>query len=75
MCNNLTLSLPEELQHYLEARVADSDLYATPDEFVRDLIRRDMQDWTLVLELAQGLREAREGEFAEESITDILNGG
>lgn len=73
MADALNLLLTGELQRYVEARASEHDLYASPDEFVRDLIRRDMQDWMLLQEVAQGLREARRGEFAQESILDILN--
>lgn len=73
MADTLKMVLPEELQRYVESRVADHDLFSSPDEFIRSLIRRDMQGWMLVQDIAQGLREARNAEFAEESILDILN--
>lgn len=73
MADSLKLVLPEELQRYVDSRVGDHELYASPDEFVRDLIRRDMQDWLLVQDVAQGIREARTGQFVDESILDILN--
>jgi antitoxin ParD1/3/4 len=73
MASSLNLSLTDELRRFVNSRASDEDLYATPSEYIRDLIRRDMQDWTVVREVAQGLREARAGEFAAESILDILD--
>lgn len=73
MASSLNLSLTDELRRYVNSRASDDDLYATPSEYIRDLIRRDMQDWMIVREVAQGLREARSGEFVSESILDILD--
>jgi len=73
MASSLNLSLTDELRRYVDLRASDEDLYATPSEYIRDLIRRDMQDWVIVREVAQGLREAQAGEFVSESILDILD--
>jgi len=73
MAKSLNLSLTDELRRYVDSRTGDSDLYATPSEYIRDLIRRDMRDWAIVQDVAQGLNEARRGEFVEEDILDILN--
>ncbi|MBX3179092.1 MAG: hypothetical protein KF886_17185 [Candidatus Hydrogenedentes bacterium] len=73
MASSLNLSLTDELRRYVDLRASDNDLYATPSEYIRDLIRRDMQDWTIVRDVAQGLREMRAGEFVSESILDILD--
>ena len=73
MAKSLNLSLTDELRRYVDLRASDEDLYSTPSEFIRDLIRRDMQDWMIVREVAQGLREAQAGEFVPESILDILD--
>lgn len=73
MANSLNLSLTDELRRYIDSRTGDGDVYATPSEFVRDLIRRDMQDWVVVNDVVQGLQEARRGELVSESILDILN--
>lgn len=73
MAQSLNLSLTDELRRYIDVRASDDDVYATPSEFIRDLIRRDMQDWAVVNDIAQGLREARSGEFSSESILDILH--
>lgn len=73
MANSLNLSLTDELRRYVDTRTGDGDLYATPSEFIRDLIRHDMQDWAMVNDVVRGLQEARQGKFAPESILDILH--
>ncbi len=73
MASSLNLSLTDELRRYVDLRSSDEDLYSTPSEYIRDLIRRDMQDWTIIRDVAQGLREAQAGEFVSESILDILD--
>lgn len=73
MPGSLNLSLTDELRRYVDSRASDGDLYATPSEYIRDLIRHDMQDWAVVGDVLKGLKEAREGEFAKKSILDILH--
>jgi len=73
MAKSLNLSLTDELRRYVDARASDGDLYATPSEFIRDLIRHDMQDWAIVNDVARGLEEARKDDFVPESILDILH--
>jgi antitoxin ParD1/3/4 len=72
MAKSMNLSLTDELSRYVDSRAGDNDLFSSPDEYIRDLIRRDMQDWSIVTGIARGLREAKEGAFAPESILDIL---
>ena len=73
MASSLNLSLTDELRRFLDSRTGDEALYSTPSEYIRDLIRRDMQDWRIAAEIAQGIREVASGQFASESILDILN--
>ena len=73
MPNSLNVTLTGELRQYVDARASDGDVYATPSEYIRDLIRRDMEDWQIVSGVVQGLKEAKEGTFVPESIMDILN--
>lgn len=40
MANTLNLSLTDELRAFIEANCGDGTLYATPSEFVRDLLRQ-----------------------------------
>ena len=39
---SMNVSLPDGLKEYVKERVAEGD-YSTPSDFVRDLIRADMQ--------------------------------
>ncbi len=73
MASSLNLSLTDELRRFVDSRTGDEGLYSTPSEYVRDLIRRDMQDWKIAADIAQGIREVSQGQFANESILDILN--
>lgn len=40
MANSLNLSLTDELRAFIDANCGDGTLYATPSEFVRDVLRR-----------------------------------
>lgn len=40
MANSLNLSLTDELRSFIEMNSGDGTLYATPSEFVRDVLRR-----------------------------------
>lgn len=40
MASTLNLSLTDELRAFVDANCGDGTLYATPSEFVRDLLRR-----------------------------------
>jgi antitoxin ParD1/3/4 len=73
MSNTLNLQLTTELRRYIDMRASDSGVYATPSEYIRDLVRRDMEDWSIVSGIIQGLHEVQGGDFAAESILDILN--
>lgn len=73
MSSSLNIQLTDELRRYVDSRASDEDVYATPSEYIRDPIRRDMQDWQVVNTIRQGLTEAADGVFVSESIIDILN--
>jgi antitoxin ParD1/3/4 len=40
MANSLNLSLTDELRAFVDQNCGDGTLYATPSEFVRDLLRQ-----------------------------------
>lgn len=40
MANSLNLSLTDELRAFIDQNCGDGTLYATPSEFVRDVLRR-----------------------------------
>ncbi|MDJ0900281.1 MAG: hypothetical protein QNJ55_15870 [Xenococcus sp. MO_188.B8] len=72
MSSSLNVQLTDELRRYIDMRASDNDVYATPSEYIRDLVRRDMEDWKIVSDISQGLREIKNQEFVSESILDIL---
>ena len=72
MSSSLNIQLTDELRRYVDMRASDDDVYATPSEYIRDLIRRDREDYLIVSDITQGLREIRNQEFVPESILDIL---
>ncbi len=43
MANTLNLSLTDDLRAFVDANCGDGTLYATPSEFVRDLLRQRKQ--------------------------------
>lgn len=77
MSANLNISLPDELHSFVTNRANGTDIYADPADYVRDLIRRDMQ---LAQEkraayhaLLLGAEQANCREIVPESVLDILN--
>ena len=71
MSSTLNLQLTTELRRYIDLRASDNDVYSTPSEYIRDLVRRDMEDWAVASSVIQGLKEAASGNFVKESIIDI----
>ena len=43
MPSSLHVSLPDEMRAYVDLRTNGTAAFATPSEYVRDLIRRDME--------------------------------
>ncbi len=43
MTSSLHVSLPDEMRAYVDLRTNGKTRYSTPSEYVRDLIRRDME--------------------------------
>lgn len=73
MTSSLNVQLTNELRRYIDMRASDEDVYSTPSEYIRDLVRRDMEEWTIVSDVLQGHKEVRAGTFVKESILDILH--
>jgi antitoxin ParD1/3/4 len=71
MSSSLNLSLTDELRRYVDERAGDADLYATPSEYIRDLIRRDMQNRQTVNHVMHGLDDLKNNRFSSKSILDI----
>lgn len=73
MSSSLNIQLTTELRRYVDERASDHDLYATPSEYIRDLIRRDMEDQAVLRHVISGLNDFKQGRFSSRSILDIGN--
>ncbi len=71
MSSSLNVQLTDELRRYVDERANDKDVYATPSEYIRDLIRKDMQDRAVALNILEGLEDLRRGRFSDKSILDL----
>lgn len=72
MATSLNLSLTNELREFINSKVGDTGLYATPSEYLRDLIRRDMGAQVTLSHIMDGLDDVKQGHFSDKSILDIL---
>ena len=64
MSTSINLSLTDELCAFLDANTGEGTLYATPSEFVRDLLRQQMsrQEAAAAREaILEGYQDAMEG--------------
>ena len=73
MGGSLNLSLTDELRDFVDSRAGDHGVYATPSEYLRDLIRRDMESQSTVKHVMRGLEDIRQGHFSSKSILDIAD--
>lgn len=71
MSSSLNVQLTDALRKYVDERASDKDVYATPSEYIRDLIRQDMQDHAVAANVLEGLDDVRKGRFTSQSILDI----
>ena len=71
MSSSLNVSLTDELRKYVDERASDTDLYATPSEYIRDLIRHDMENRSVVTHVMSGLNDLKNSNFSRQSILDI----
>lgn len=72
MSASLHVSLPDEMRRFVDLRTNGTELYSTPSEYVRDLIRDDMEKMLVYQSLLQGAGEADRGEFLPDSFMDDL---
>jgi antitoxin ParD1/3/4 len=72
---NLNVRLSDALRQYVDERASDTDVYATPSEYIRDLIRQDMQDRAIALNVLEGLDDLKHGRFSSKSIGDFKDEG
>ena len=64
MGNTLELSLTDKLREFVDANSGDGTLYATPSEFVRDLLRQKKQQMEAAAirdSIIAGYQDAAEG--------------
>ena len=71
MSSSLNVQLTDALRKYVDERASDKDVYATPSEYIRDLIRQDMQDHAVATKILEGLDDVRKGRFSSQSILDV----
>jgi antitoxin ParD1/3/4 len=71
MSSSLNVQLTDALRKYVDERASDKDVYATPSEYIRDLIRQDMQDRAIALDVLEGLDDLKHGRFSSKSIRDF----
>ena len=69
---SLHVSLPEDMRRYVDRIAGGTAKYATPSEYVRDLIRKDMEKVEVYHRLLKGLDEAERGEFVPQEQIDAL---
>lgn len=74
MSATLNIQLTDALRKYVDERASDKDVYATPSEYIRDLIRQDMRDRAVSLNIIEGLADLRHGRFSDKSILDFKDG-
>jgi antitoxin ParD1/3/4 len=74
MAKALNVSLTDPLREFVDQRTGDGSVFATPSEYMRALIRKDMEDQDVVDHVLRGLADVKEGRFANKSILDIANG-
>ena len=68
MGSTINLSLTDELRSFIDSNCGDNELYATPSEFVRDLLRdkKDRQDAAAIRDgVLQGYQNLLEGDVVE----------
>lgn len=72
MSSSLNVSLTDELRRFVDARASDQDVYSTPSEYIRDLIRRDMEGTAVLIKVRRGLDDIKNNRFAEENVLDLI---
>lgn len=72
MSSSLNISLTDELRRFVDTRASDQDVYSTPSEYIRDLIRRDMEGIAILTKVRRGLDDIKNNRFAKESVLDII---
>jgi antitoxin ParD1/3/4 len=66
------VSLPDAMHRYVLERSSGTGVHATPSEYIRDLIRRDIESHDAMSKLQQGIDDFRNGRFSEKSIDNYI---
>lgn len=72
MSSSLNVSLTDELRRFVDSRASDQDVYSTPSEYIRDLIRRDMEGVAVLTKVRRGLVDIKNKRFAKENVLDLI---
>jgi len=75
MARSLNVQPTDTPQKFVDERASDNDMYATPGEYICDLIRQDMQDRGVASNVLEGLGDLRQGRFSDKSILDFKDDG
>jgi antitoxin ParD1/3/4 len=73
MAKALNVSLTEPLREFIDRRTGEGGIFATPSEYLRALIRQDMEQMDVVDHVLAGLRDVGEGRLSKKSILEIAN--
>ncbi|MFT4959633.1 MAG: antitoxin ParD1/3/4 [Paracoccaceae bacterium] len=74
MPSALNVSLTDRLREFVDSRTGDHSVFATPSEYMRALIRKDMEEQDIIGHVAAGLKDVKAGRFSQKTILDIANG-
>lgn len=74
MSKALNVSLTDPLREFVDSRTGDHSVYATPSEYMRALIRKDMEEQDVIDHVTAGLADVKAGRFSQKTILDIANG-
>lgn len=72
MASSLNLSLTDELRKFVDSRTGENGFYSTPSEYLRELIRKDMNEQGVVSNVLVGLEDIKEGRFSNKSIMELI---
>jgi len=67
MSSTLNLSLTDELRAFVDSSSGDGTLYATPSEFVRDLLRRQ-KSYQEAMRVREGILEGYQDAIAGRTV-------
>jgi len=72
MPSSLHISLPDEMHRFVQERANGTHIYATPSEYIRSLIRREIESDQALQKLQRGMDDFKNGQFSEKSFDDYI---